>query len=247
MPTFDPATLAFAVGLVFLGAGVRGLTGFGAAMIWVGGLALVLPPREVVPTVLMLEMAASLALLPSTGRAVAWREVTRLALWAAAGVPAGIAVLALMPADLLRVIVAALILIATLALLFAERLRFTPDWPHRAGAGLISGLFNGAAGIPGPPVVLYLLSAGTPPHVARASFMAYFLIIDAVAIAMMAVSGLVTPAVFTNLVFALPAMGLGLWAGHHGFVHLSVRAARRLMLVLVAGLSVALIVRASFL
>ena len=63
-------TLLAAAVAVLLGALVRGYTGFGASMFWVASLALIYPPSGVVPTVLLLEVLASLVLVPSV-----WREV----------------------------------------------------------------------------------------------------------------------------------------------------------------------------
>ena len=63
----SPTDLAVGIGAVLLGALIKGYTGFGASMVWVTSLALVLPPLEVVPMVLMFEVITSIGMLPRSG------------------------------------------------------------------------------------------------------------------------------------------------------------------------------------
>ena len=67
------ASLLFFTALIILAAGcVRGYGGFGFSMITVAGWSLVLPVDRIVPTVLMLEVGASLFLLPGAWSRVNW-------------------------------------------------------------------------------------------------------------------------------------------------------------------------------
>ncbi len=56
--------LLFALGVVVAGGVVRGFGGFGGAMVWVAGLVVLLPPTSVIPTVFVVEVVASAAMLP---------------------------------------------------------------------------------------------------------------------------------------------------------------------------------------
>ncbi len=49
----DPFTLVVAAGWIFLGAAIRGYSGFGSAAIAVAGLSLLLNPDRVIPLILM--------------------------------------------------------------------------------------------------------------------------------------------------------------------------------------------------
>jgi hypothetical protein len=70
-----PAALAFSVAAVLAGAFIKGYTGFGASMVWVTSLALVLPPLQVVPMVLLFEVVTSIGLLRHVWREVEWRSL----------------------------------------------------------------------------------------------------------------------------------------------------------------------------
>ncbi len=85
----DAPTLAYALVVVFIAALVRGYSGFGASALIVTSLTLVLPPAEVVPISLLLEIAASLGLLAQVWKDVPWRTMAWLLIGAAFGTQAG--------------------------------------------------------------------------------------------------------------------------------------------------------------
>lgn len=106
-----------------------------------------------------------------------------------------------------------------------------------AAVGAASGAMNVSAGIGGPPVVLFAVSANWRPRVARASLQAFFLGINAVALATLGLP--------RRMPIGLPvALVVGLVAGHvfvRRFEHISIRT---LTLALAAAGSVLAIVRA---
>jgi uncharacterized membrane protein YfcA len=69
--------------VVFLGCSIllagiiRGYSGFGFSMTAVVSLSLVMPPPEAVPMILLLEVAASLWLLPRVWRQIDWKSLSR--------------------------------------------------------------------------------------------------------------------------------------------------------------------------
>ena len=79
------AAWIFLAAAVFFAAIVRGFVGFGFSALTVASLVFVLPPAVVVPLVLMLEVAASIQMLPG-----AWRHADfQWLLPTAAGVAVG--------------------------------------------------------------------------------------------------------------------------------------------------------------
>ncbi|HUG77544.1 MAG TPA: TSUP family transporter, partial [Burkholderiales bacterium] len=75
MDSFEPETLALAM-IVGAAAGVvRGITGFGGAMVMSPPLALLLGPRLMVPVALLLEGIAALPMVWETRRLVRWRVI----------------------------------------------------------------------------------------------------------------------------------------------------------------------------
>src|SRR5580704_8313794 len=71
--------LFYAVVCIFGAAVVRGYGGFGFSLLAVTSLSLLLPPTEIVPSIFIMEVAASLHLLPSVWRDIHWRALLCLA------------------------------------------------------------------------------------------------------------------------------------------------------------------------
>ena len=63
-------------------------------MLWVASLSLIYSPASVVPTVLLLEVVASLHLLPGVFNRVEWRSMSLMLLATLITMPAGVALLA---------------------------------------------------------------------------------------------------------------------------------------------------------
>lgn len=80
---------AVALAAVLTAAVVRGYSGFGFAMVAVTGMSLVMPPSLAVPVVLMLEVAASLQLLPQVWRDIGWVSLRCLFIGSVAGIALG--------------------------------------------------------------------------------------------------------------------------------------------------------------
>ena len=96
---------------------IRGYSGFGLSAIAVTSLTLVLPPAEAVPVGLLLEIVASLGVLPQVWREAAWPTMALLLLGACLGTPLGVFLLTDLPVDVMRAAIASIVLCASLLLL----------------------------------------------------------------------------------------------------------------------------------
>jgi hypothetical protein len=93
--------LASALAIALAGV-VRGLTGFGFSALAVSSLSLWLPPAQVVPPVLLLEVLASFWLLPSVWRDIHWNWMAWLVAGNVVGIPLGVMLLADGDANLVK-------------------------------------------------------------------------------------------------------------------------------------------------
>ena len=240
----DGGGLAYALLVVFVAAVVRGYSGFGASAIMVTGLGLILPPAEVVPIALLLEIAASLGLLTQVWGTVAWRLVGWLSAGAVLGMPLGMALLARLPADPMRVVISVLVLGASLLIWFGYRFRGAPRRGHIFGTGTISGLANGVAAVGGLPVVLFLLSTATGAAVSRATLIVYLMLGDIYGTGVAAANDLVTGDVALRAaLFAIPLVA-GVAVGNRQFLKASPESFRRFTLLLLMALASLGLIRA---
>jgi len=209
--------MAATVGVILAAAAVRGYSGFGFALIGVAGLSIVSAPAVAVPTVLVLELLVGLLLLPPVWGQISWRPVSALLAGAVLLTPVGALFLIHVPSDIARLGIALAVGAAALLLIFANQTLVEPSRGATLATGAIAGLLNGAFGISGPPIVLYFLGTNRGAAISRASMMACFLVLDAIAVASFAVGGLISRQVIVAVAICLPALALGSLLGHRAF------------------------------
>lgn len=206
------AVLAVAV-VVVLGGLVRGFGGFGASMVWAAGMSLFLDPVVVVPTVLVLEILASVQLLPSVWRQVHWRSMCWLLGGVVVGLPVGISVLVAADDRPLRIAIAASIGVAAVLMAIGPGRSTLPGRPATIAVGTASGVLNGAFAIGGPPAILMYFSSPRQVEVGRASLIAFFFCTDALGIVVASGAGLVDGAVLGQSAALWPLSLLGVAIG----------------------------------
>lgn len=162
--------IAFAAGLV------RGYTGFGFAVLLALGLLTYLPPTQVVPVVLMLDLACSVMMWPAALRTFHAPIGSRLILGMLLAVPLGAWLLQLIPAQWMTPVIALLCLLGGLAVLCRPPVTVVAE-PATRGAlpvGIASGLAMTMASAGGPPLVLYLLRSGLSATHLRGTAVMFF-------------------------------------------------------------------------
>lgn len=248
-----PWPLAASVLIVGLAGVVRGFAGFGFSALSVAGLALFVAPSRVVPTIFLLEILASLTLLRGARPHVDWRWLAWLIAGNAVAIPAGVALLACLPEAPLR----ALIGLALLTAVLAQRSGWHPGWAPtagvRLGVGLVSGLFNGLAAIGGIAVAVLLSGSTIAPQALRATLIVMFLFTDLYSLAWaglyQATSETAQPLLgLDTLRWALwltPAMLLGIAIGSRAFAGVSPQRFRALILNLLTLIAALTVLRAA--
>ena len=108
----SPVMLLYAFLAILVAAVIRGYSGFGFSALTVTSLSLILPPAEVVPTAFLLEIVASMFMLPMVWRSIDWQKLNWLFLGILAGTPAGLLFLAVVPQDHVRFSISGLVLVA---------------------------------------------------------------------------------------------------------------------------------------
>jgi uncharacterized protein len=229
---------AAAVVFVFLAAIVRGYSGFGFSLLAITSLSLIMEPAEIVPSIFMLEIAASLHLLPGIWRDIHWRSLLPLIIGCFVGTPIGVALLASLPSATLQIALALFVLLATALLWRGFTLKKMPGLLGAGAVGGVAGFCNGAFGIAGPPAILLYFSSPAGHAIGRASLVAFFLATDLIGLPMLWQAGLVTPSTaYRALVFLVPLIA-GVWLGARSFKSADPARFRKIVLMLLAALAV---------
>jgi hypothetical protein len=221
----------------------QSVTGFGFGLLIIPLLILLLGPHDAVVLSSVLGTALSALMLVKLRHAVDWRLVLSLLLAAALGMPFGLALLLWLDTEVLQVAIATSVIVVTL--LLARGLHF-----HRTThtgnlvAGFLAGLFRTSAGMPGPPVVIYLQAGGLSPEALRAVLAAFFVASGLVAIAMFAAEGSFGGEMALLSLAGLPAMSVGWRFGALLFHRIPADRFRWLIYAILIGSSLVAIVTA---
>jgi uncharacterized membrane protein YfcA len=212
----DGGMMAVAAAAALAGL-VRGYTGFGAAMVFVPVAAVVYGPAVAVPLVFLIDVPPTVPLVlaslrRSDGRGVAW-----LAAGAAVAIPFGVWGLKVLPVELMRWIIALVILAAVATLATGWRYRQRPGRAVSFAVGGASGLLGGMASLYGPPVILFWLSGQDDPRRVRANVMLYFGFTTIISGVSLWAGGFFDREVLLGALALAPIYGAMIWAGSHAF------------------------------
>ena len=170
---YGTAVIFAALLAAFGSAFVRGLTGFGMAILLVPILALALSPVHAVLLTNFLSVFIGLSeirrLLRNAEKS-AWIIIALVAVTT----PLGLYALSLTTPAIARVVIAFIALSAFVAILLPRRGAMDHHPATTGGVGILSGLMTGYAGMPGPPVVPYYVGRDIARGTAKASMLLIF-------------------------------------------------------------------------
>lgn len=233
----DSLALIVAVAIALAAGVVRGITGFGGAMVMSPPLALLLGPRVTVPVVLLLESIVAAPMLWQTRHLVHWRIVGAILIAACAFVPLGVLVLAVADPKAIRVAIAISVIVFALLLLRGWRYSGRPRLATSLGLGAISGSMLGATSIGGPPVILYLLSGPDSIETTRANLTLYVTVTSLIGIMMLLQQGIFDAHAARISLWLAPAYYAGLVGGVRLFPRFNDIRFRRFTLALLIAVS----------
>jgi uncharacterized membrane protein YfcA len=232
-----------AIGIVTLAGFVRGVTGFGGAMLMTPVLSGLIGPVSAVVTALILETAAALVMFPDALPKARWRTLLYLTLPAIVTVPLGGYLLLTLDPSVARKMIAGVVIVFSSMLLFGLRYSGSPRPATSLALGSLVGALLGATSVGAPPVILYLLSGPDPTAVTRANLTVFVTAISVIGLVMLAAAGAITTTLsISAIVLTIPFL-LATWLGGKLFARLSDSGVRRLALVLmlcVAAVSLAI-------
>jgi len=237
---FGVACLALAVA-----EAVYVLLGFGAGLIAVGSLALLMPEvRDVVVMLLLVNLPAELYVVGSCWRTIAWRGILAVFAGIAVGIPLGAWLLGHgEPTALLTMLGAVLVVVGGVFLVAPlHRSTRVPAW-LAPPVGLVSGVLTGLFGTGGPPLIFFYHLKGVDKATFRSSLMAIFLLMTFVRMPSYVAFGLVTGPRMWSALAVFPAVLLGAWIGNRIHLRIDEAAFRRLVSAALVLIGVLLLAR----
>lgn len=236
------ATLACVLVIIFVATVIRSAFGFGEALIAVPLLAFFIPVEEAVPLATLVSITVAAFVLAQDWQKVHLRSAIGLLIATLFGIPVGLALLTLANELLVKAILATVIIGFSAYCLAGRGALELKDDSLAWLFGFFAGVFGGAYGMNGPPLVIYgSLRRWSPEHF-RATLQGYFLPASLVGLAGYWLTGLwirdVTWYYAVSLPVALAAIFLGRWLNRRlqsnaflVYVHVGLIAAAVLLLI----------------
>jgi uncharacterized protein len=219
-----------AAAVVMLAGFMRGVTGFGGAMLMAPPLSLLLGPVPAVAIALILETSAALVMFSDALPKINLRTLAYLTVPAAFTVPIGGFLLLTLDPGIARKMISGVVVVFSLVLLFGVRYSGSPRPATSIALGSVVGVLLGATSVGAPPVILYLLSGPDPQVVTRANLTVFVTAISVVGLVMLVVAGAATPPVWLLAAMLTVPFLLATWLGGKAFNIMSEVAVRRVAL-----------------
>ena len=213
-------TILFILIISFIASLVRSTLGFGESLIAVPLFLFFLPVDIAVPLSVMLSVVIALVIVVQDHKNIHFYSAKWLILYAVLGVPIGIVILMYGNEILVKVGLGTLIILYCLYSLYFNKIKALKEdnklWLFICG--FLSGVFGGAYGVNGPPLVIYGNLRQWSAKYFRATLQAYFLPVSLISVIGYYIKGLVTTQVNTYFLIALittiPAIFLGRYLNH---------------------------------
>ena len=188
----NAADMIITAAVMFTASTIYSTVGFGIGISATPLLLLIFEPQTSVLIINTSGLVVFSAVAWQTRESLSLRQIVPMAAAGLAGVPVGVAVLTLVSSTILRLAIAALILVlATVVALNLETTARGGRWSG-LGAGLVGSAFVNATGIGGPIVALGLVARRWPRNTIRGVMAAFFLVIGVTGVIGYAVAGLYT-------------------------------------------------------
>lgn len=206
-------TTCYIILVVFIATLVRSSLGFGESLLAVPLLALRIPVQVAVPLSVLVSVTVAAWVVIQDGKKIHFRSAAGLVVFALAGLPIGLSLLSSAHEQLVKVLLAILILLFSAYALWGKPIGTSKSALWLGICGILSGVLGGAYGLNGPPLVVYGSMRRWSPQHFRATLQGYFLPASLCGMAGYWIKGLWVPAVTTHFLWCLPGVALAIWAG----------------------------------
>ena len=230
-----------------LGGLINGLAGFGTALFALGFWLQTMPPLQAVSMVVVMSVASGLQGVWLVRETIADhpRRLMRFLLPALPGIPLGVAALTIVPAEVLKGMIAGFLI------LYGGFFAFRSALPHidrptpvlDSVIGFLGGLLGGAASLSGALPTMWCAMRPWSKAETRAVLQPFNVVVLGLALVAFTVKGAYTWEVIKLIAIALPATMVSAQIGISIFKHLNDNQFRRLIIVLMFVSGIVLMLR----
>jgi len=223
---------------VVFAAFIRGVSGFGQAMILAPILLLMLNSKSVVPIVLFIGLFLNIILLRYAFRHVNFNRITPIIIGSLLGIPLGTFIIKIIDPMLLKMLIGSITIIFAVPLALNLALPFARERLVSGVFGFISGILATSTGLPGPPIVLYIHNQKWEKAMIHGSLTMGSMFAGSFSLIALFLSGFINLDIFIYAASFIPALLVGLGLGMIAFFRINPRFFRLLSMgvVIIAGI-----------
>lgn len=198
---------------IFLAVFTQSVSGFGVALVAMALVTISLEIGVAVPLVALVMFTIEFFLLLYYRHAFNWQAVWRVIAGSIIGIPVGLYLLSRLNERIVLSILGIVIVIYAIYGLLKIRMPELkqPVWAYVFG--FLAGMLGGAYNTSGPPVVVYGDCCHWDPEAFKSNMQGFFVPSSLVIVLGHALNRNLTPEVWHNFLWAIPAMALGILAG----------------------------------
>jgi len=224
---------ALALCAVFFAAFIRGVTGFGFALILAPILLLILTPANAVVVNLFLGLISNILVLFYSFKKVDLKKILPMVIGSALGIPLGAWIIILIEPAALKILIGGVTVSCAVLLALDFSRTFHHEKLGSSVAGFLSGVLSSSASLGGPPVVLFMHNQNWQKDVIHSSLAVYFLFACFWSLIALYMSGLVDTQIIVEAASLTPALLSGVGLGIMFFHRINARYFRHLSIVIV--------------
>jgi len=226
--------------IVFFAAFTQSVAGFGAALVAMSLLTLLLPITFVTPLVALMGTFITISIFLRLRRHFDIKKVLPMAIGALPGIPFGIYFLTNFPEDIVKKILAVVLLLYSVYSLLNVRhsRKIRTEWGYLFG--FLSGCLGGAFNTNGPPAIVYTSMQSWSKDDITVTLQSFFLLSGIMLITMHGLHGLITVNVLNHFFLLIPVIIAGVVAGSFVYDKVDQVSFRKMVYVLLVVLAIVL-------
>ena len=235
MHSLDIFSISWVLALcaVFFAAFIRGITGFGFALILAPVLLLILNPTSVVVVNLFLGLLSNILVLSYSLKKVNLKKILPMVMSSSLGIPLGAWIITLTTPSTLKILIGGVTVSFAVLLALGFSKAFTREKLACSVAGFLSGILSSSTSLGGPPVVLFMHNQNWQREMIHTSLATYFLFACSWSLVVLSVAGMVDTKIIASAASLVPALLAGVGLGMVVFRRINTRYFRWLSIAIV--------------
>lgn len=229
------ATWYLTIAITLFAAFIRGISGFGFALVFAPIMLLIMEPKSVVVVNLFLGLSSNIVVLVSGFKNLHFRRLIPLIIGCLAGIPLGLLIISVVSQSTLKILIGSVTVV--FAILFFLKLtpRFKNEKPASTVAGFLSGVLTSSTSLGGPPVVLFMHTQDWQKDTIHPALSAYFMFSTISSLIGLAITGVINTKILLTTASLVPALIIGVLIGVQAFKRVNERIFRLISIFVIVG------------